>query len=275
MKEQFKIKMNASDEFRLMEWSNQQNIPLEDLLANHEELKIPWYEIIYERHPSQEQIDYANSLSDQEFFALWEKKKPEYKKLPKKEHERIFKLVLQNKNLATEQLHYKQGTFMLYTFQENKYIPVWEHAETWESINAYRKVKPANLTPQQVQYRFNAVVRFLLVCIYATHKKDIVRKETITKQVKSAKSKSSSKKRKPPTFINIKNVTYTLDFTEGYEPSEKETREFQRLTESWLVRGHWRTYKSGKRVWIPAYKKGNKQVEITPKTYTVDVVEGE
>lgn len=35
-----------------------------------------------------------------------------------------------------------------------------------------------------------------------------------------------------------------------------EKREINRLMESWGVRGHWREYKSGKRIWVKPYEKG-------------------
>lgn len=43
------------------------------------------------------------------------------------------------------------------------------------------------------------------------------------------------------------------------------SREYVRKTGSWTVRGHWREYKSGKRVWIKGHKRGTG--ELSPKTY--------
>ena len=45
--------------------------------------------------------------------------------------------------------------------------------------------------------------------------------------------------------------------------------------ECWGVRGHYRTYKSGKQVWINAYKKGKKRQEMEPKDKTYYLSKGE
>ena len=45
--------------------------------------------------------------------------------------------------------------------------------------------------------------------------------------------------------------------------------------ECWGVRGHYRTYKSGKQVWINAYKKGKKRQEMEPKDKTYYISKGE
>ena len=37
-----------------------------------------------------------------------------------------------------------------------------------------------------------------------------------------------------------------------------EKRDYHRTVESWGVRGHWRTYKSGRKVWIKEHSKGKK-----------------
>ena len=44
--------------------------------------------------------------------------------------------------------------------------------------------------------------------------------------------------------------------------------------ECWGVRGHYRTYKSGKQVWINAYKKGKKRNEMEPKDKTYYLSKG-
>ena len=44
--------------------------------------------------------------------------------------------------------------------------------------------------------------------------------------------------------------------------------------ECWGVRGHYRTYKSGKKVWINAFKKGKKRNEMEPKDKTYYLSKG-
>lgn len=45
--------------------------------------------------------------------------------------------------------------------------------------------------------------------------------------------------------------------------------------ECWGVRGHYRTYKSGKKIWINAFKKGKKRNETEPKDKTYYLSKGE
>lgn len=45
------------------------------------------------------------------------------------------------------------------------------------------------------------------------------------------------------------------------------SRSYNRHTESWKVRGHWRHYKSGKKVWVREHIKGNPDVPPSPRKY--------
>ena len=49
----------------------------------------------------------------------------------------------------------------------------------------------------------------------------------------------------------------------------KEKRDYNRVAESWRVRGHWRQYKSGKKVWIEEHTKGKKEVEQDTQEYKI------
>ena len=71
------------------------------------------------------------------------------------------------------------------------------------------------------------------------------------------KSKNSKKKSKKKTNRTLSRTVYTLKVTD--EEIEEATRNYKRIKEAWGVRGHWREYKSGKRVWIRPYVKGDNE----------------
>lgn len=65
------------------------------------------------------------------------------------------------------------------------------------------------------------------------------------------------------------NVVKIEDFTIVYPNDGKGERAFTRHTDSWLVRGHLRHYKSGKVVSIKPYVKGDRSVPVRNKIYRV------
>jgi hypothetical protein len=68
---------------------------------------------------------------------------------------------------------------------------------------------------------------------------------------------------KEQSVVNLPRTVYVL--TEHGTLTRKG--DITRHTDAWLVSGHWRTYKSGKRVWIDSYTKGDG--EISKKIYRV------
>ena len=90
--------------------------------------------------------------------------------------------------------------------------------------------------------------------LYMLHAKGNVKEEKERKVI-SKKAKSNSKSKKNRT-VRITTTRYTIDYNNG------EKRDYGRHTDAWTVRGHWRYYKkSGKRVWIDSYKKGEGETE--------------
>lgn len=87
-------------------------------------------------------------------------------------------------------------------------------------------------------------------------KSDSVKVVKERKPVAAPGKKKKSKKRNNVTYIN--KTRYIID---NYVDDTIEKREYNLTAESWPVRGHWRTYKSGKKVWIPAYTKNPQKNE--------------
>lgn len=77
--------------------------------------------------------------------------------------------------------------------------------------------------------------------------------------------KKSRKSKRNKTYIN-KTIYRVLSYT---EPEEKRT--YGRHLDSWDVRGHWRTMKTGKRIWVSSYTKGDKE-KAQDKEYKITKV---
>lgn len=83
------------------------------------------------------------------------------------------------------------------------------------------------------------------------------------KPVKKESNSSTQERR----TINLNNITIT---TSNQKAARKLTsRKYERVTESWGVRGHIRRYKSGKEVFIKPFTKGTGKIP-TPKTYNIE-----
>lgn len=103
---------------------------------------------------------------------------------------------------------------------------------------------------------------------YIVNREELVisKKEThhYTKNTKSKKKKKNS-----PSKRIIKSSIVRYEILKE-EDSIKEKREYSRHVHAWTVRGHWRFYKkTGKKVWIDGYVKGNKDEEIQQKIYEI------
>lgn len=91
---------------------------------------------------------------------------------------------------------------------------------------------------------------------YMTHKPENITKKKIKKTLKNTKKRSKSGKKRS-NYVKIHSKRYIFD-----TKRENSVKKYERHTESWSVRGHWRYYKkSGKRVWIDGYVKGKGDIE--------------
>jgi hypothetical protein len=109
----------------------------------------------------------------------------------------------------------------------------------------------------------------VMVAIYsymALNEEYVIRKtKTTTKKMQSKKDKRAGKK---PKVKLLKQTIIRLN-TASIEFTEEEKRDYERHIAGWTVRGFWRNYKDGKRVWIKPHVKGDKN-NITGKTYEIN-----
>lgn len=82
----------------------------------------------------------------------------------------------------------------------------------------------------------------------------------VIKKKKDKKGKVKSKK-----TVKIGKRIYKIRVTN--ESVVRDKRRYERSMEKWSVRGHWRTTKTGKKVWIKPHYKG--EGEVKPKDYRI------
>lgn len=109
-------------------------------------------------------------------------------------------------------------------------------------------------------------VHFASMAYMEHHIPEVVEVERTRVKSKSTKKKSKHKVAKEKV---VKFKQYTLKNLGNViaEPQHRES--YVRHIAAWTVRGHWRTYKkTGKKVWIPSYKKGSEDAEAS-KVYKI------
>lgn len=116
---------------------------------------------------------------------------------------------------------------------------------------------------------FNDLFKYLcgIMCIIMMMAEE--RKKITRLSLSSLEPKNNSTKIKKG---NANKVFYLNDIVEYISEHYTESKGYHQIKcECWEVRGHYRHYKSGKRVFIPSYKKGKKRdsVESEPKEYIV------
>jgi hypothetical protein len=89
--------------------------------------------------------------------------------------------------------------------------------------------------------------------------------EVETDKVRVQKVKKNKGKSNKKSVTYVTNKIFKVNMKKEY--TEEEKREYKRLAEAWTVRGHWRTYKNGKKVWVSGYRKG--KGELTDKEYKI------
>lgn len=90
-----------------------------------------------------------------------------------------------------------------------------------------------------------------LMLFAAYYREEVERTRVVSRIEKPGKKRSGSSKRSNRRMLTVRK--YTI----GSEVLSELPRKYERHTDSWGVRGHYRTYKSGKTVWVRPFVKGN------------------
>lgn len=116
-------------------------------------------------------------------------------------------------------------------------------------------------------YIMNAIAIFTVCSYYISEYREVVERVKFTRVNAPAKNRKGKKSSKKPIRVGRYYITapdLTID-----EPvvTEDDKRKYERHAESWTVRGFWRQYKNGNRVWVRETVKGTGRKE--PKEYRV------
>lgn len=125
--------------------------------------------------------------------------------------------------------------------------------------------------PNQLGLNPDNVIRFLdsitsshiALMNYMALYKDV--RERVASQTVQSNINKKKHKNKKKNVRSITTVVYKVSFSKE-NVTEQEKKEYNRIKESWSVRGHWRELKTGKKVWVKAHVKGDKN-NIEPTTY--------
>ncbi|GCD12716.1 hypothetical protein [Clostridium tagluense] len=132
----------------------------------------------------------------------------------------------------------------------------------------YMKSKYDNNYQEHLGFHFaEPIFKYISILIYSQLNQEHIIKQTktYTQKVQSKKDKRAGKK---PKVKLTKQTIITLNTGHIQTPTEEEKREYERHTFGWTVRGHWRTYQSGEKIWIKPQVRGDKD-NVQGKVYEV------
>lgn len=121
-------------------------------------------------------------------------------------------------------------------------------------------VVPIPLHKMAEQRSLDSLALLFYINQLATTRKQV---KTSNKVIQGSTTRKSNVAATGQSVVNLPRTVYVL--TEHGTLTRKG--DITRHTDAWLVSGHWRTYKSGKKVWIDSFTKGNG--EISKKIYKV------
>jgi hypothetical protein len=133
-----------------------------------------------------------------------------------------------------------------------------EFGEGFSDVKSYvsraQKVDVGN-TIRMTTYLCFCVFKYMT--IVEKHVVEEKERKTIIKKQKSKKSSKSNKSK----VVKISTSKYKFNFNNN-------PRDYERQTFAWNVRGHWRYYKNGNKVWVSPYTKGDKK-DVETKEYRI------
>lgn len=109
-----------------------------------------------------------------------------------------------------------------------------------------------------------SIITFINAYMSLNQESIITQTRIHTKKIQSKKDKRKGKK---PRVKLIRQNIIRLN-TDHIQLTEEEKNHYERHTFGWTVRGHWREYQSGKKVWIKPQIRGDKS-RVEGKIYEI------
>ncbi|APU60762.1 hypothetical protein [Clostridium botulinum] len=147
-----------------------------------------------------------------------------------------------------------------------KIIDSFEYNSDYEDF-LIKMIKKEDIPQRFINTTVECIQMFFSILIYCQLNQEqvITQTRTHTKKIQSKKDKRKGKK---PRIRLIKQNIIKLNTNHIPEPTEEERRHYERHTFGWTVRGHWREYQSGKKVWIKPQIRGDKS-RVEGKIYEI------
>jgi hypothetical protein len=95
------------------------------------------------------------------------------------------------------------------------------------------------------------VRKFRSLMLFSAYYREEVERTRVVERTEKKRKNGSARKGGNRRMLTVRK--YTI----GSEVLSELPRKYERHTDSWGVRGHYRTYKSGKTVWVKGYTKGD------------------
>lgn len=111
-------------------------------------------------------------------------------------------------------------------------------------------------------------IQYSQLMTHLNEESSIIKRQTYIKGYQPKKLTKKEREREARKRVSVSKPKMDYDYNEAKREGAK--RSYERLTESWKVDGHWRTYKkSGKRVFVKGHKKGNLEAETKGRDFTI------
>lgn len=136
-----------------------------------------------------------------------------------------------------------------------------------EQFLEYMKKKYGENSEEQIVFHCNDMIMiYIAILIYSQLNQESIIRQSRT-HTKKNQSKKDKRKGKKPKVKLIKQNIIKLN-TDHIQLTEEERNHYKRHTFGWTVRGHWREYQSGKKVWIKPQIRGDKD-KVQGKIYEI------
>lgn len=118
------------------------------------------------------------------------------------------------------------------------------------------KIVDTIMVGEKEQLMLNELI-FRIIYIMQNESEKISNHRSVKVEQKKKKKKQKNKKQKNYVYINSNK--YIIN-REVVEKIIEKNRNYNFKTDKWTVRGHWREYKSGKRVWVKEHINTHKTI---------------
>lgn len=145
------------------------------------------------------------------------------------------------------------------------------NTETWEipelkiAAEGEKKAKMAMILAMDNTVD-KCVRKFRSLMAFASYYREEVERTKVVER-KSVGRRNGKRSGGGKRMLTIRKYTVSEDLLSELPEVERGKRKYEKHTESWGVRGHYRTYRNGKTVWVRPYVKGQRENKVDRDYY--------